>query len=697
MGTEKSKGFGIFSLSGHVTRPGQYEAPLGITLRELLDLAGGIRAGHRLKFWTPGGSSTPLLHRRAPGRAAGLRVRGRGRVHARHPGAPDLRRDHLRGPRRAALDRVLRARVLRQVHAVPGGQLLGRAGARAAGERARAPKRTWTSCSTSADNIPGRAFCALGDGATSPIKSSIKYFRDEYLEHCGRRLPVRPGRLDGLGASVRTREDQHRPSVATERRARPEACRERDLVTVTIDGFEITVPKGTLVIRAAELLGIQIPRFCDHPLLEPVGACRQCLVDIPMRQRPGAQAAALPAPSRSPTGMVVQHPAHLAGGREGAARRDGAAAGQPPARLPDVRQGRRVPAAEPGHVQRPGRDPVRGGKRHLRQAGRAVQRRCCWTASAASSAPAAPGSPTRSPATRSSTCSSAGAKEQVGIADGEPFESYFSGNTVQICPVGALTGAAYRFRARPFDLVSTPSVVRALRHRLRAAHRPPARQGHPPAGRRRPGGQRGVELRQGPLGVHLRDPARPAADPAGPRRGGRAWCRPPGRRRSPPRPRASPRRAAAAGVLAGGRLTVEDAYAYAKFARIALGTNDIDFRARPHSAEEARFLAHAVAGQGDRGHATPTWRRRPAVLLVGLRARGGVADRLPAPAQGVAQEGPEGLLGRAVRHPGLAKMGGTLIRRCRAPRPPSWTTWRAVDAGEPPRRCSAAGRGHPGR
>ena len=60
-GTEKSKGFGIFSLSGHVTTPGQYEAPLGITLRELLDLAGGIRAGHRLKFWTPGGSSTPLF------------------------------------------------------------------------------------------------------------------------------------------------------------------------------------------------------------------------------------------------------------------------------------------------------------------------------------------------------------------------------------------------------------------------------------------------------------------------------------------------------------------------------------------------------------------------------------------------------------------------------------------------------------
>src|SRR5260370_5581327 len=57
-------------------------------------------------------------------------------------------------------------------------------------------------------------------------------------------------------------------------------------VTVTIDGFEITVPKGMLVIRAAELLGIQIPRFCDHPLLDPVGACRQCLVEVEGQAKP---------------------------------------------------------------------------------------------------------------------------------------------------------------------------------------------------------------------------------------------------------------------------------------------------------------------------------------------------------------------------------------------------------------------------
>jgi NADH-quinone oxidoreductase subunit F len=123
MGTEKSKGYGIFSLSGHVNRPGQYEAPLGITLRQLVELAGGMRPGpdgqpSRLKFWTPGGSST-AADRGAPRPAAGLRVDGRGRHHARHPRPAALRRDHLRGPRGAALDGVLQARVLRQVHPVP--------------------------------------------------------------------------------------------------------------------------------------------------------------------------------------------------------------------------------------------------------------------------------------------------------------------------------------------------------------------------------------------------------------------------------------------------------------------------------------------------------------------------------------------------------------------------------------------------
>ena len=125
-GTEKSKGFGLFSLSGHVTTPGQYEAPLGTTLRELLDLAGGIRAGHRLKFWTPGGSSTPLFtdqHLDVPLDYESVAAAGS------MLGTRSIQLfDETTCVVRVALRwmRVLRARVVRQVHAVPGGQLLGR-------------------------------------------------------------------------------------------------------------------------------------------------------------------------------------------------------------------------------------------------------------------------------------------------------------------------------------------------------------------------------------------------------------------------------------------------------------------------------------------------------------------------------------------------------------------------------------------
>ena len=136
MGTEKSKGMTIYSLSGHVTNPGQFEAPLGITLRQLLDLAGGIREGHELKFWTPGGSSTPMLtaeHLDIPLDYEGVAQR---EVDARHQGPAVLRRDHLGGPHRAALDRVLQARVLRQVHAVPRGHLVAGADPEADGGRA---------------------------------------------------------------------------------------------------------------------------------------------------------------------------------------------------------------------------------------------------------------------------------------------------------------------------------------------------------------------------------------------------------------------------------------------------------------------------------------------------------------------------------------------------------------------------------
>ncbi len=182
MGTEKSKGFGIFSLSGHVTRPGQYEAPLGITLRELIDLAGGMREGHELKFWTPGGSSTPILtaeHLDVPLDFEGVAGVG-----------------SMLGTRALQLfdetTCVLRA-VLRWTEFYKH---------ESCGKCTPCREGTWWLVQTLArleqgqgneedldllldqcDNILGRSFCALGDGATSPISSSIQFFRDEYLAH----------------------------------------------------------------------------------------------------------------------------------------------------------------------------------------------------------------------------------------------------------------------------------------------------------------------------------------------------------------------------------------------------------------------------------------------------------------------------------------------------------------------------------
>jgi NADH-quinone oxidoreductase subunit F len=194
MGTEKSTGFGIFSLSGHVTTPGQYEAPLGITLRELLDLAGGVRAGHRLKFWTPGGSSTPILtdeHLDVPLDFEEMAAAG-----------------SLLGTRALQIfdetTCVVRA-VLRWTefyeHESCGKctpcregtfwmvRVLDRL------EHGHGSEEDLEKLLDICDNILGRAFCALGDGAVAPVTSSIKYFRDEYLEHQkGGRLPVRPGR-----------------------------------------------------------------------------------------------------------------------------------------------------------------------------------------------------------------------------------------------------------------------------------------------------------------------------------------------------------------------------------------------------------------------------------------------------------------------------------------------------------------------
>jgi NADH-quinone oxidoreductase subunit F len=182
MGTDKSKGMTLYSLSGHVRTPGQYEAPLGVTLRELLDLGGGMRDGHELKFWTPGGSSTPILtaeHLDIPLDYEGVGAAG----------------SMLGTKALQVFDEttcVLRA-VLRWTefykHESCGKCTPCREGT---WWLVQALERLEHGDGTEADlemlldlcdNIVGRAFCALGDGAAAPITSSIQYFRQEYLDH----------------------------------------------------------------------------------------------------------------------------------------------------------------------------------------------------------------------------------------------------------------------------------------------------------------------------------------------------------------------------------------------------------------------------------------------------------------------------------------------------------------------------------
>lgn len=201
MGPEKSAGTSIYSLSGRVKRPGQYEAPLGTTLRELLDMAGGIRDGHELKFWTPGGSSTPLLtpeHLDVPVEFDSLAEVG-----------------SMNGTNAVMVfddsDCVVRAAKLWcefYAHESCGKCTPCREGTfwyvqiYERLERGEADEQDIDTLLDLSDNILGRSLCALGDGAVSPVTSSIKYFRDEYVAHYERGgCPFAPTHsLAGVGA-----------------------------------------------------------------------------------------------------------------------------------------------------------------------------------------------------------------------------------------------------------------------------------------------------------------------------------------------------------------------------------------------------------------------------------------------------------------------------------------------------------------
>ncbi|GLY13279.1 NADH-quinone oxidoreductase subunit G [Kineosporia rhizophila] len=467
-----------------------------------------------------------------------------------------------------------------------------------------------------------------------------------------------------------------------------------DLVTLTIDGIEVSVPKGTLLIRAAEELGIAIPRFCDHPLLAPAGACRQCLVEVAMPDREG-NVRPMPKPQASCTmtatpGMVVKtqltsavsekaqrgvmelllinHPLDCPvcdKGGECPLQNQALANGRSESRFTEVKRTFPKPIRISTQVlldrercilcQRCTRfskeiagDPfidlqMRGAHQqigtfspgvldfHVDLPFPAVRTSEELEPTVASHVQGTPKGMDESRGTGHAHVTGTYAADDLASArtqgeslldeSGQPFASYFSGNTIQICPVGALTGAAYRFKARPFDLVSTKGVCEhcssgcALRvdHRRgkvtrRLAADDPAvnEEWNCDKGRWAFNWATGADRLTHPL---VRDPETGELEPV-------SW---PYALQVAAEGLLRARQAGGVGVLPGGRLTVEDAYAYAKFARVVLRTNDVDFRARSHSAEEEAFLGHAVAGTG-LGVTFAELEAAPSVLLAGLEA-----------------------------------------------------------------------------
>lgn len=425
-----------------------------------------------------------------------------------------------------------------------------------------------------------------------------------------------------------------------------------EMVSLTIDGEQISVPKGTLVIRAAELMGVQIPRFCDHPLLDPVGACRQCLVEVEGQRKPMASCTTTVSPDmvvhtqysseaadKAQRGvmelLLINHPLDCPvcdKGGECPLQNQAMSNGRPETRFEDVK--RTYPK------------PINISAQVLLDRERCVLCARCTRFSAQIA-----GDPFIELLER-------GALQQVGIAPGEPFQSYFSGNTVQICPVGALTGTAYRFRARPFDLVSSPSVCEHCASGC--AQRTDHRRGK--VQRRLAGDDPEVNeewncdkgrwaFTYATLGDRITTPLiredgalRPAS-----------W--------SEALTVAGAELLAAGnntGVLVGGRCTVQDAYAYSKFARMVLGTNDIDFRARPHSGEEADFLAARIAGR------PMTLRyaeleKAPTVLLAGLEPEEESPIVFLRLRKAARKNGLQVLAVAPFASRGLTKMAGTLI------------------------------------
>jgi NADH-quinone oxidoreductase subunit G len=377
-----------------------------------------------------------------------------------------------------------------------------------------------------------------------------------------------------------------------------------DSVTLTIDDKEVTVPPGTLIIRAAEQLGIEVPRFCDHPLLEPIGACRQCYVELEGQRKLFTSCTTTVAP-----GMAV----HTQNTSDEARRAQVANLEflllNHPLDCPICDRGGECPLQDQALAFGPGESRYREPKRvyekpiPLSPLVGLDRERCVLCARCTRFCDQISGD-------RFIELFARGAGEQVAIAAGEDFRSPFSGNTIQICPVGALTATPYRFVARPFDLSSADGVC-----------------GHCSAGC-----NVRFDMRRGEIVRVLARDNLEVND---------AWVCDKGRfafrfadgedRLTTPLIRdrglqpasfaevlgqiATWSRGKRVAFLTGGRLCDEDYYALSKLARTVFATNDLDHRRHVHGG-----LAEEAAAEGAMDVTYRDVERATAILVVDLDA-----------------------------------------------------------------------------
>jgi NADH-quinone oxidoreductase subunit G len=475
-----------------------------------------------------------------------------------------------------------------------------------------------------------------------------------------------------------------------------------DTVTVTIDGFEISVPKGTLVIRAAEMLGIAIPRFCDHPLLDPIGACRQCLVDIEGQRKPLASCTTV-----CTDGMVVKT-------QLTSAVADKAQQGvmelllvNHPLDCPMCDKGGECPlqnqAMSNGRGESRFKEPKREFDKPVAISAEVLldRERCISCTRCVRTSEEIAGDDFIEFLER-------GPSQYIGTATGKPFNSYFSGNTVQVCPVGALTGAEYRFKSRPFDLVSTPSVCEhcAAGCRQRTDHRRGKVQrrlaGEVPEVNEEWNCDKGrwaftyatqSDRLTTPLVRDAEGVLRPASWAEAFSAAARGLTA--ARTASTEASTELPPEASGAAILTGGRLTLEDAYAYAKFARVALDTNDIDMRARPHSVEEEQFLAARVAGRAIEVSYADL-EAAPAVLLAGFEPEDESPIIFLRLRKAARKRGLQVFSVAALASAGLAKVFGTLLPTVPGSEPGTLTSLAAGGSGHGDLERAAQALGQPG-